>query len=301
MIKQSDAMHHFYGSDQFPNKRFKIYTIDGIQSGQILHTHDYMQIWYIVRGQCHHWVEGVMNVMVAGEAFIIPPEVPHRTVIQDGSEIIGCEFNLDFVFGRGSEHLQDSINDSIMDLSFMMLFFPDPSVRPKYVFPVESQITVERIMHDMLAEHKQNLEYSHEIVRTLLLHLLLLFAREFRYNEQVAEPHDVLQKHKEAVKDTIAYIDRNFQEKLSLEDVCKRSLLSKTYFCYLFKMMTNQTFLEYLSQVRINQAKQLLTDPEQTVTEISYAVGFNDAAHFSKSFRRLVGLSPSEYRKHYTS
>lgn len=301
MALSNPNLQHFYGSDQFPNKSFKIYRLQDIQSGQMLHTHDYMQIWYIARGRCDHWVEGIKHSLVAGEAFVIPPEVPHRTVIQDGGEIIGCEFNLDVVLGDKKDQLQRSISDSLLDLSFMMLFFPEASIRPKYAFSVESQITVERVMSEILAEYEQMRKYGFEIIQVEILHLLLLFAREYKREEKACESEDVFHLHKEAVKATIDYIDQHYYEKLSLDDVCKRSMLSKTYFCYLFKKMTNKTFLEYLVGVRINRAKRLLAEPEEMVTEVAYKVGFNDAAHFSRTFRKVVGMSPTTFRKHYSA
>lgn len=310
MTEVMETVQQFIGNEVFPNRSFKVYRIHGRQSGQMLHSHDYMQIWYISRGQCDHWIEGVRHQMVAGEAFIIPPSVPHQTILVGDSEVIGCEFSLETLFANNKEQLVHEIHDSILDLSFMMIFFPETSVRAKYAFSVENQLTVERLMWDILDEYEQDRVFSYEIIQIEIVRLLLLFARQYSDEKRrerdtdlnaAGSSHDVLERHKEAVKSSVDYIDRHYREKLSLEDVCKQSLLSKTYFCYLFKMMTKQTFVEYLVGVRINRAKQLLVDHELNITDISYAVGFSDAAHFSRTFRKQTGLSPSSYRKHFTN
>lgn len=296
MAQQTEPLYHFLGTDMFPNRSFKVYRIQGAQSGEVLHSHDYMQIWYVAKGRCEHWVEGVKHVMVSGEAFVLPPEIPHKTVVEPDSEVIGCEFSLSNIFVDTKNKVLRSVNDSILDLSFMLLFFPEDAVRPKYIFSAESQIVVERVMQSILEEYDSGRLYSDEILQVEILHLLLLFAREYKTATEEGESRDIYRRHKEAVKSAISFIEENYSEKLTLEDVCKHSMISKTYFCYLFKMMTQQTFVEYLVNIRVNRAKQLLLDPDWSITQITHEVGFNDSSHFSRTFRKATGLSPREFR-----
>ena len=58
-------------------------------------------------------------------------------------------------------------------------------------------------------------------------------------------------------------------------------------------------FLEYLTDVRIKEAKRLLADPRKTIADVSEEVGYNDVKHFSKLFTRITGIHPSKYRKLY--
>jgi two-component system response regulator YesN len=72
-----------------------------------------------------------------------------------------------------------------------------------------------------------------------------------------------------------------------------------TYFSVVFKKETGMNFLEYLTDVRIREAKRLLSDPRKTIADVALEVGYNDVKHFSRVFTRSTGLHPSKYRKLY--
>ncbi|MNW62789.1 HTH-type transcriptional activator Btr [compost metagenome] len=65
----------------------------------------------------------------------------------------------------------------------------------------------------------------------------------------------------------------------------------------LFKQETGETLFEYLTKVRIEQAKNLLKDPQNKLYEVCYAVGYTDPSHFSKLFKKITGSTPSAYRE----
>jgi AraC-like DNA-binding protein len=94
-------------------------------------------------------------------------------------------------------------------------------------------------------------------------------------------------------KDYIA--DHKF-EPVKLEQIARALNVSTFHFCRRFKLETGLTFVEYLSRVRIEQAKLLLHNTHLRITEIAYEIGFQSLTHFNRIFRKLVGTSPTEYR-----
>ena len=74
-------------------------------------------------------------------------------------------------------------------------------------------------------------------------------------------------------------------------------MMSKTYFCYIFKLLTQKTFTEYVSDLRIKKSLELLQNTDMSITRICYEVGFNDVTHFCRVFKKSVGLSAKKYRK----
>ena len=104
-------------------------------------------------------------------------------------------------------------------------------------------------------------------------------------------------KYRSMVSAAIVYIDQHYAEAISLEDICRISMVSKTYFCYLFKMLTHKTFIEYLTDLRLERAMELLRQTNQSIIDISQAVGFRDSAHFSRTFKQARGVSPRDYRR----
>ncbi len=96
------------------------------------------------------------------------------------------------------------------------------------------------------------------------------------------------------------YIGEHYAEPLTLEQVSAVAGLSPAYLSTVFKKDTGMTFLEYLSKVRMDMAKQLLKTTSCTVADICEKVGYSDVRYFTKSFTKYAGLKPNEYRKLYS-
>lgn len=93
------------------------------------------------------------------------------------------------------------------------------------------------------------------------------------------------------------YIEEHHTEDLSLGMVAKAVHTSVFYFCKLFKKATGNSFTEFVSRTRIEKAKNLLLNPNLRVSEIAYEVGFQSLTHFNRTFKNIMGLSPTEYRE----
>ncbi len=96
------------------------------------------------------------------------------------------------------------------------------------------------------------------------------------------------------------YVEEHYGELLTLEQVSMEAELSPAYLSTLFKKNTGMTFLEYLSKVRMEEAKKLLKGTNRTVADICAQVGYSDVRYFTKSFTKYSGLKPNEYRKLYS-
>ena len=96
------------------------------------------------------------------------------------------------------------------------------------------------------------------------------------------------------------YLDTHYSENITLEEAANIACFSKFYFTRLFKQYTNQTFYDYLSTKRIKAAEQMLIIPNLPITEISLKAGFSSLSSFNRTFKRLKGCSPSEYRSLYS-
>lgn len=93
------------------------------------------------------------------------------------------------------------------------------------------------------------------------------------------------------------YIAEHQGDELSLGEVAKAVNTSSFYFCKLFKKATGLNFTDYVSRVRVEKAKNLLLNPNTRVSEVAYEIGFQSLTHFNRVFRKIVGESPTEYRK----
>lgn len=95
------------------------------------------------------------------------------------------------------------------------------------------------------------------------------------------------------------FLEENYGRQLTLEEVADEHLISVGYLCRLFKRETGQTFIEYLTNMRIQKSKKLLTQSNLKVYEIAYLTGFSDMNYFSKIFKKVTGTSPTNFRLEY--
>ncbi len=104
----------------------------------------------------------------------------------------------------------------------------------------------------------------------------------------------------EIAQNAVKYIDENFKNPdISLNSVCSHLSISPSYFSTIFKEKTGTTFVEYLTNLRLESAKNMLRYTNKTVSEISDEVAYKDPNYFSVIFKKNVGLTPKQYRQKY--
>ncbi|MFL6600887.1 MAG: helix-turn-helix domain-containing protein [Steroidobacteraceae bacterium] len=94
----------------------------------------------------------------------------------------------------------------------------------------------------------------------------------------------------------IAHIAKNFLRHIPESEVALLCEMSPSRFCREFKAAFDVTFVEYVANHRVSEAKRLLANPNMSVTDVAAAVGFEDPSYFTRVFRKQAGISPSEYR-----
>lgn len=95
------------------------------------------------------------------------------------------------------------------------------------------------------------------------------------------------------------YVKNHYMEEISMQDAARAMNYSDAYFCKLFKQCFGQNFTAYLTQVRMNEAKKMLQNTAINIKDVSSGVGYTDSKYFSKVFKRMNGMLPSEYRSSY--
>ena len=104
-----------------------------------------------------------------------------------------------------------------------------------------------------------------------------------------------------AVSSAKQFIQTHVDEPITLAQVVQHVRVSRFYFCKLFKKATGLNFTDYVSRVRVEKAKNLLLNPNARVSEVAYEAGFQSLTHFNRIFRKVVGESPTEFRRQLPS
>lgn len=103
----------------------------------------------------------------------------------------------------------------------------------------------------------------------------------------------------EAIKEAQIYIEKNFEEKISVEELAKQFAISNRNFIRRFKKATNNTPFEYIQRVKVEAAKKSFETSTLNINQVMYNVGYNDEKAFRKVFKKHTGLSPIEYRRKF--
>ena len=103
------------------------------------------------------------------------------------------------------------------------------------------------------------------------------------------------------MKNALLFIQTSYNEKITLDNIAAACSLSKSEMCKLFKKILHQTPTEYIMSYRISRSLPLIASDKYSVTEIAQMVGFTGASYFTESFRKIMGKTPSQYKKEILS
>ncbi|MDF2878620.1 MAG: uncharacterized protein K0S30_1716 [Clostridia bacterium] len=127
--------------------------------------------------------------------------------------------------------------------------------------------------------------------------MVSFFQRFFSYAEDIIENRkDKNQVLIQKIKD---YLEAHYREDISLKQAAEMIGFSSFYFSKLMKEYLNTSYVEYLASVRMRKARDLLETTDKTISEIGYEVGYADANYFTRAFKRIEGMTPTEYKANH--
>lgn len=149
-------------------------------------------------------------------------------------------------------------------------------------------------INDWVEESKMNYSqvYSNETLADIVIELKGIIGKiiSSMEKEDFKNTSSVIHEVKE-------FVNQHFGEDISLEVVAQKVYMHPMYLSKIFKKETGTNFVDFLTNVRMNRAKQLMQDLTLKTYEISELVGYKSAKHFSKNFKSIVGVTPKDYRK----
>nr|WP_300787472.1 AraC family transcriptional regulator [uncultured Acetatifactor sp.] len=162
---------------------------------------------------------------------------------------------------------------------------------------VERDETIDAIMSAIQKEYSEQRIGYRLICKGELLHLIVHLAREYAAEVLTERESDSRKRRLERLNTVLDYIQSNYTKQISNRELADIIHLSEDRFNHLFKESMGMPPLQYMNEVRMKKAMNLLKRKEGTVVEIADSVGFTDYNHFGRQFRRYFGCAPSEILK----
>jgi AraC-like DNA-binding protein len=250
------------------------------------HAHqDFTELTYILSGTSKYRIDDIYYDVKAGDMIVCNPGVFHQNMLLDGEEplVEFCTGFTDFQFKNMPENtIQLSNQGHIVHLSS------------------ESKREISRLCYDMLAENEAGQVGKYFMLKAQLIQMLMLLMREVIEAPKVTQKGCNFETYSKsyAVKRIINYLMENYEHKISLDQIAHNMYLSPVYISKIFKEETGESPINYLIKIRLEKAKEILSEREGgSIKNIANEIGYDDVYHFSKLFKKYFGISPQNYRK----
>lgn len=236
-----------------------------------------------------HWHEHVEMhyIMQGGAVFHIDQE---EYPVQQGDLIIA---------NRNELHAGYSI--SVPYDAYLLIFDPAELSRElgekRFVSLIRGDARVRELFTRIFAEWEAQREGYRSLCRALVTELLVYLSRHYA-TDTVPDKDPVKRRRDlERLRPALDYIEKNYSERITVAQLAQLLCLSPDRLGHLFRDGVGQAPLQYINEIRLRKAMNLLKTEEYTVTEVAQAVGFFDYNHFGRLFRRRYGCTPNQVRQ----
>ena len=268
-----------------PEQDALVYQIDyGAAFYDKLHQHKEIQISLIVEGEGTLVVGDSVNDYAKNDVLIIGSNIPHvfrsDTTSSNNFKMISLFFT------------RRSFGSSFFDLEELKevkAFFK----RSKHGFKVSSKLKQINALFFQLEE-------STKFNRFLILLQIIKITSKANYKSLSSFIYDKTYSDNEGqrMRNVFDYTMNNFQEEISLKIISNVANMTKNAFCKYFKKRTNKTYVQFLNELRVEQACRLLqSNNDQSIIQIAERVGFNNMSNFNRQFKAVKSCNPSDFKK----
>ncbi|BBI35613.1 helix-turn-helix domain-containing protein [Cohnella abietis] len=254
------------------------------------------QLLYLERGTLYVTIEGEVYEGRSGDIFLFKPRQTHSVQIM-GNEMVSIKsVNFDLIQNEDSADVRVSTktmqNMTAAELKHIRadITEPDSNWLPNFI-RTNNSLIFENCLNELLDEYELKLPYYAYRGKTLLadLWVLLLRAHYKSDNAPLLTRWEELHRAKQ-------FIESHADTSITLDNIADYVKMSRFHLLRQFSQLFHYTPLEYHQKMRIGRAKELMKHSHMKVGEIAERLGFINQHTFSRSFKRVVGVSPSEYR-----
>lgn len=252
------------------------------------HWHDGPELSVVLEGRMEYLVNDKSYRMEAGDCVFANSGAMHsgRAIDADGCRYVVVSFLTSALDSDPSGYFAEKYFGGVMDSDALSsMFFKAGSEKSADI----AQLCVD--IYAVICDKRDGWELE---VKGMLCRLWAVLRREAQALSEEREDNSASVAR---IKKAIRYMNENYKNKMSLEDIARASNLSKSEFCRCFKRITRQTPFDYLMDLRIRKSLRLLSAEGCSVTEAALASGFSGSSYYTEVFRRYMRCTPREYIK----
>ncbi len=247
------------------------------------HWHDDFEFIFVLSGSMDYNVNGEILHLKAGQGIIVNARQIHYGFSNEHKD---CEFYCVLL------HPMLLCTSQYIDRDFVSPILSDSSL--PYVFLDSDTQWQREILSDIesmyLCKDKQNAPLY---IQNAFYHIWIILS-ENALKEKRAKRQD---RNLSVLKDMLVFIQKNYTDKITLQDIADSGNVSKSTCLAIFKKYLQDTPTNYLIGYRLKRAIKLLKNSDMPITEIALSVGFGGVSYFAETFRKIYGCSPSAYRQ----
>lgn len=255
-----------------------------------MHFHNYLEIGYCYYGEGTMYLAEEEQEYRAGTITVIPKNFLHHTRGK-GDKVNRWEYL--FV------DVERFLNEIFADKPGYAKSLIKNLQSSMYLLHQDEFAEVGQLLHLILEEMREKNEFYRESVRGLLLSLLLKIARvnAARGGETMPVEQKMADGNRGSIVEALDYIENHYNEEIKVGELAQAVHMSETHFRRIFTEYMKASPLEYVNMVRIEKACILLKKSNDKIEHIAYQVGFPIETTFIRNFKKIVGLSPKEWRR----
>lgn len=244
------------------------------------HKHECLEIKYILSGSCTYTVDNVHYQVHEGDVIVINEGLMHNRYCAHGEESFELFIGIDNLYIKNYQKnciLSDKFSPVMSLVKYGQEFL--------------------RSCSELIIENDRKEPGSDLVIKSHVMKMLAILLKELYILETKDTSTSVEFESNEksyVVETMINFMNENYMKNISLDKLSKNMYLSPIYLSKIFKEETGDSPINYLIKIRLTKARELLRQKVYPVKEISKAVGYDDAYHFSKLYKKFFGIAPSK-------
>jgi AraC-like DNA-binding protein len=249
------------------------------------HYHDSFEIYSFQGDKVKYFIDDKTYILNKNDLIIIDRYVLHKTADLEGE------------YKRILIQFRPYYLNDFPGVQTLLTLFTVKSHQINLITPLVAELEdINRCFAKLKANYNRDDDYAIIYNQSLLMQLLIVLNQAWDRQLQTAKEIFSINGNNK-LHNIIQYINLNYKEDITLDELAEQFFFSKYHICHLFKDYTGFTIIDYINRKRVVEAETLLRNSQMKIVDIAYKTGFKSITHFIRTFKKITGMTPRQIRK----